>query len=111
MLFHVSRASEAGLEKRHVLYAELAHCEARLVDTGRLGTRSQDVGLDGDVVGICYSLHLVEEAVGVSREQQYDVRNVLWRRIHEVELARVLQHPGHAWVAPHGGDGLSYPHV
>jgi hypothetical protein len=45
-----------------ILDAELAHCEPRLVDTGRLGTRAQDVGLDGDVVGICYSLNLIEEA-------------------------------------------------
>jgi hypothetical protein len=45
-----------------ILDAELAHCESRLVDAGRFGTRAQDVGLDGDVVGICYSLDLVEEA-------------------------------------------------
>jgi hypothetical protein len=36
----------------HALDAELAHCEARLVDARRLGARAQDVGLDGDVVGV-----------------------------------------------------------
>jgi hypothetical protein len=36
----------------HALDAKLAHCKPRLVDAGGLGTRAQDVGLDGDVVGI-----------------------------------------------------------
>jgi hypothetical protein len=68
MLFHVSARVQGLFGAAHVLYAELAHCESRLVDTGRLGTRSQDVGLDGDVVGVCYSLDLVKEAADVSRE-------------------------------------------
>jgi hypothetical protein len=62
MLFHISRHAGGLSEHAHVLDAELAHGESCLVDTGRLRSRSQDVGLDGDVVGVCYSLDLVEEA-------------------------------------------------
>lgn len=72
--------------KVHVLYAELAHCESRLVDTGRLRTRSQHVGLYGDVSGVCYPVHLVKEA----RARQHVLllrevgqgRGILWGRVH-----------------------------
>jgi hypothetical protein len=35
----------------------------------------------------------------------------LWSRVHEIELARVLQDLWYTGVAPHGGDGLAYSHV
>lgn len=61
--------SEAGrdLFERHVLNAQLAHGESGLVDTRCLCTRSQDIGFDGNVVGICYSFYFVKEAVEVSK--------------------------------------------
>ena len=40
MLFHVSLNTRIWFEGAHVLYAELAHRESCLVDTGGLGTRS-----------------------------------------------------------------------
>jgi hypothetical protein len=52
----------------HVLYAQLAHCKARLVDARGLCARAQDIGLDGHVVGVGYPLDLVEEAASVSTE-------------------------------------------
>jgi hypothetical protein len=110
MLLCVSgHAWESGTGR--ILDAELAHCESRLVDTGRFRTRAQDVGLDGDVVGIGYSLDLVEEAALSAWQKAARGTNVLWRRVHEVELARVLQDLGYAGVAPHGGDSLADPHV
>jgi hypothetical protein len=46
----------------HILYAQLTHCEACFVYTGSLCTRTQDVGFDGNVVGVCYPDYFVEEA-------------------------------------------------
>jgi hypothetical protein len=66
MLFQVSPQAPGLSGHGHVLDAELAHCESCLVDTGRLCTRAQDVGFDGNVVGVCYSLDLVEETGCVS---------------------------------------------
>jgi hypothetical protein len=37
--------------------------------------------------------------------------SILWSRVHEVELARVLQDLWYTGVAPHGGDGLAYSHI
>lgn len=37
--------------------------------------------------------------------------NILGRRIHQVELARVLKHLAYAAVAPQRGDGLTDSHV
>jgi hypothetical protein len=62
MLFQVSLPRARSVAGRDVLDAQLAHCESCLVDARRLSTRSQDVGLDGDVAGVCYPLDLVEEA-------------------------------------------------
>jgi hypothetical protein len=51
MLFQVSRNASVPA-RGHILDAQLAHGKSCLVDAGGLGTRSQDVGLDGDVVGV-----------------------------------------------------------
>jgi hypothetical protein len=44
-----------------ILYAQLAHCESRLVYTSSLGTCSENVGHIGDVIRRCYSLGFLEE--------------------------------------------------
>jgi hypothetical protein len=93
----------------HVLDAQLAHGESCLVDAGCLGSCSQDVRLDGNVVGVCYSLDLFEKATRVRAVPWAgrDRPNVLWGRVHEVEFARVLEHLADAAVAPQRGDGLA----
>lgn len=50
-----------------ILYAELTHGESGFVDTGGLGTCAQDIGFNGNVIGIRYPHHLIEEADIVSR--------------------------------------------
>ncbi len=50
-----------GAPREGLLYAQLAHCKPRFVDTGRLRSRSQDVCFYRDVVGTRYPQHLIKE--------------------------------------------------
>lgn len=37
--------------------------------------------------------------------------NILWRRVHQIELGRVLKHLCYAGIPPNGCDGQAHPHV
>src|SRR6185295_7739659 len=97
------------------MYVQRTHGESGLVYTGRLCTHTQDVGFYRDIVWVCYSHHRVEEAVCARTrlvgwtEIAFEMGgNALWCRVHQVELARVLEHLDNARVSPQGRNGLAY---
>lgn len=98
----VGYEGETGLCR--VLYAELAHCESCLVDTSGFGTRAKHICLVWYIVARCYSSDLVEEAMPCQQiaTALSERENSLWRRVHQVELARVLHDLWYTWIVPNG---------
>ena len=90
-MLHQLHAACAPKRNSNLLYAELAHLEPRLVDTGRLCPRSEDVCLCRCVVGRRYPLDLIEKAANLL--VVHAISRVwiplLWCRVHEIELILV----------------------
>jgi hypothetical protein len=118
---HIKHASRVLVKRQlilkgyYALYAELAHLESCLVNTSGLRSCAQDVCLCGSVVWRCDSIDFIEEAVLVlacgARCDCPVSQDVLWGRVHQVELVLVIKHLGDAWVLPKTGDCLACPWV
>lgn len=86
------------------LDAELLHLKSRFVDASSLCSRSEHICLCRYVVRFRYPLDFVEEAkvaVSTCRQHIHLELNALRCRVHQVELARVLQDLGYARILPY----------
>jgi hypothetical protein len=88
----------------NLLYAELAHLKSCFVNTGGLRSCAQDVGFCGCVVWRCDSIDFIKKAATKSvlgaRYIKLAARDLLWRRVHQVELVLVIKHLRDAWIFP-----------